>query len=206
MTPLDELKAKASVCRACRLAEGRTQVVFSRGNPEARLMFVGEAPGADEDRQGLPFVGKAGQLLNRILEAAGIDPSDVYITNVVKCRPPENRTPLPDEVKICTQLWLLPEIEIVRPLIIVPLGSVATQFFLGQKVSITKVRGKWFEWNGIKVFPMFHPAYLLRNPSRAPGSPKALTWRDIQEVKRALDELGEKQRPKVKAARQDPLF
>jgi len=206
MTPLEELKARAQGCRACRLAEGRTQVVFSRGNPEARLMFVGEAPGADEDRQGLPFVGKAGQLLDRILEAAGIDPNEVYITNVVKCRPPENRTPLPDEVKICTQLWLLPEIEIVRPLIIVPLGSVATQFFLGQKVSITKVRGKWFEWNGIKVFPMFHPAYLLRNPSRAPGSPKALTWKDIQEVKRALDELGEKQRPEVKAARQDPLF
>ena len=206
MTPLEELKAKASACRACRLAEGRTQVVFSRGNPEARLMFVGEAPGADEDRQGLPFVGKAGQLLDRILEAAGIDPNDVYITNVVKCRPPGNRTPLPDEVKICTQLWLLPEIEIVRPLIIVPLGSVATQFFLGQKVPITRVRGQWFEWNGIKVFPMFHPAYLLRNPSRAPGSPKALTWKDIQEVKRALDELGEKQRPEVKAARQDPLF
>ena len=206
MTPLDELKAKAQSCRACRLAESRTQVVFSRGNPEARLMFVGEAPGADEDRQGLPFVGKAGQLLDRILEAAGIDPNEVYITNVVKCRPPNNRTPLPDEVKICTQLWLLPEIEIVRPQIIVPLGSVATQFFLGQKVSITKVRGQWFEWNGIKVFPMFHPAYLLRNPSRAPGSPKALTWRDIQEVKRVLDELGEKQRPEVKAARQDPLF
>ena len=206
MTPLDALKAKAQSCRACRLTEGRTQVVFSRGNPEARLMFVGEAPGADEDRQGLPFVGKAGQLLDRILEAAGIDPNEVYITNVVKCRPPNNRTPLPDEVKICTQLWLLPEIEIVRPQIIVPLGSVATQFFLGQKVSITKARGQWFEWNGIKVFPMFHPAYLLRNPSRAPGSPKALTWRDIQEVKRALDALGEKPKPEVKAARQDPLF
>ncbi len=206
MTPLEELKAKAQNCRACRLAETRTQVVFGRGNPEARLMFVGEAPGAEEDKQGLPFVGKAGQLLDRILEAAGIDPNEVYITNVVKCRPPGNRTPLPDEVKICTQLWLLPEIEIVRPQIIVPLGSVATQFFLGQKVSITKVRGKWFEWNGIKVFPMFHPAYLLRNPSRAPGSPKALTWKDIQEVKRALDELGEKPKPEVRAAKQDPLF
>jgi len=206
MTPLEELKAKAKNCRACRLAETRTQVVFSRGNPEARLMFVGEAPGADEDKQGLPFVGKAGQLLDRILEAAGIDPDEVYITNVVKCRPPGNRTPLPDEVKVCTQLWLLPEIEIVRPQIIVPLGSVATQFFLGQKVPITKVRGKWFEWNGIKIFPMFHPAYLLRNPSRAPGSPKALTWKDIQEVKRALDELGEKPKPEVRAAKQDPLF
>ncbi len=206
MSPLEALKAQAAGCTACRLQESRTQVVFGAGDPDARLMFVGEAPGADEDRLGRPFVGKAGQLLDRILEAAGIPRESVYITNVVKCRPPGNRTPLPDEVKVCTARWLLPEIEQIRPLIIAPLGSVATQFFLGQKVSITKVRGQWFEWNGIRVFPMFHPAFLLRNPSRAPGSPKALTWRDIQEVKRALEELGEKPRPEVKAARQDPLF
>ncbi len=206
MSGLAALKAEAQNCTACRLHASRTQVVFGEGNPDARLMFVGEAPGADEDRLGRPFVGKAGQLLDRILEAAGIPRESVYISNVVKCRPPGNRTPLPDEVKVCSSRWLLAEVEFIRPLVIVPLGSVATQFFLGQKVSITKVRGQWFEWNGIKVFPMFHPAFLLRNPSRAPGSPKALTWRDIQEVKRALEELGEKPRPEVKAARQDPLF
>ncbi len=206
MNSLEALKAQAAGCTACRLQESRTQVVFGEGNPDARLMFVGEAPGADEDRLGRPFVGKAGQLLDRILEAAGIPRESVYISNVVKCRPPGNRTPLPDEVKVCTGRWLLPEIELIRPLIIAPLGSVATQFFLGQKVSITKVRGQWFEWHGIRVFPMFHPAFLLRNPSRAPGSPKALTWRDIQEVKRVLEELGEKPKPEVKAARQDPLF
>lgn len=206
MHPLETLKEKARHCTACRLAESRTQVVFGEGDPDARLMFVGEAPGADEDRLGRPFVGKAGQLLNRILEAAGIPRESVYITNVVKCRPPGNRTPLPDEVKTCSNLWLLPEIELVKPQIIVPLGSVAAQFFLGKKVPITRARGQWFEWNGILVFPMFHPAYLLRNPSRAPGSPKALTWRDIQEVKKKLEELGEKPKKEVKAVRQDPLF
>ncbi len=206
MHPLEALKEKARHCNACRLAEGRTQVVFGEGDPDARLMFVGEAPGADEDRLGRPFVGKAGQLLDRILEAAGIPRESVYITNVVKCRPPENRTPLPDEAKTCSNLWLLPEIELVKPQIIVPLGSVAAQFFLGKKVPITRARGQWFEWNGILVFPMFHPAYLLRNPSRAPGSPKALTWRDIQEVKKKLEELGEKPKKEVKAVRQDPLF
>ncbi len=206
MHPLEALKEKARHCTACRLAEGRTQVVFGEGDPDARLMFVGEAPGADEDRLGRPFVGKAGQLLDRILEAAGIPRESVYITNVVKCRPPENRTPLPDEAKTCSNLWLLPEIELVKPQIIVPLGSVAAQFFLGKKVPITRARGQWFEWNGILVFPMFHPAYLLRNPSRAPGSPKALTWRDIQEVKKKLEELGEKPKKEVKAVRQDPLF
>ncbi len=206
MHPLETLKEKARHCTACRLAESRTQVVFGEGDPDARLMFVGEAPGADEDRLGRPFVGKAGQLLNRILEAAGIPRESVYITNVVKCRPPGNRTPLPDEIKTCSNLWLLPEIELVKPQIIVPLGSVAAQFFLGKKVPITRARGQWFEWNGILVFPMFHPAYLLRNPSRAPGSPKALTWRDIQEVKKKLEELGEKPKKEVKAVRQDPLF
>jgi DNA polymerase len=203
---LEELAAQAAHCTACRLHEGRTHVVFGEGDPDARLMFVGEAPGADEDRLGRPFMGKAGQLLDRILEAAGIPRESVYITNVVKCRPPENRTPLPDEAKTCSNLWLLPEIELVKPQIIVPLGSVAAQFFLGKKVPITRARGQWFEWNGILVFPMFHPAYLLRNPSRAPGSPKALTWRDIQEVKKKLEELGEKPKKEVKAVRQDPLF
>ncbi len=206
MSALEDLKRQALLCTGCRLVEGRTQVVFGEGHPDARLMFVGEGPGADEDRLGRPFVGKAGQLLDRILEAAGIPRESVYITNVVKCRPPNNRAPLPDEAKLCTSLWLSREVELVRPQIIIPLGSVATQYFLGQKVSITKVRGQWFEWHGVKVFPMFHPAYLLRNPSRAPGSPKALTWRDIREVKATLDQLGAKPDRAIKTAAQDPLF
>jgi len=203
---LEELANKAARCTACRLHEGRHSVVFGEGDPDAKLMIVGEGPGADEDRQGRPFVGRAGQLLDRILEAAGIPRSSVYITNIVKCRPPGNRNPLPDEAKICSSLWLNKQIELVRPQIIVPLGSVATQFFLGEKVPITRVRGKWFEWNGIKVFPMFHPAYLLRNPTRAPGGPKALTWEDIKTVKAELDRLGPKPQKEIKTASQEPLF
>ena len=177
---LELLQAQAQNCTACRLAEGRTRVVFGEGNPDAKLMIVGEGPGEEEDKTGRPFVGKAGQLLNR--------------------------APLPDEAKICTDKWLLKQIELIAPQIIVPLGAVAAEFFLGEKVSITKVRGKWYEWHGIKVFPMFHPAYLLRNPSRAPGSPKHLTWLDIQEVKRALDALPPKERGPAKAVSQEPLF
>ncbi len=203
---LEELAAKAAHCTSCRLHEGRHEVVFGEGDPDAKLMIVGEGPGADEDVQGRPFVGRAGQLLDRILEAAGIPRSSVYITNIVKCRPPGNRNPLPDEAKICSSLWLNKQIELVRPQIIVPLGSVATQFFLGEKVPITRVRGKWFEWNGIKVFPMFHPAYLLRNPTRAPGGPKALTWEDIKAVKAELDRLGPKPQKEIKTASQEPLF
>ncbi|WP_456409720.1 uracil-DNA glycosylase [Oceanithermus sp.] len=203
---LEELAAKAAHCTACRLHEGRHEVVFGEGDPDAKMMIVGEGPGADEDVQGRPFVGRAGQLLDRILEAAGIPRSSVYITNIVKCRPPGNRNPLPDEAKICSSLWLNKQIELVRPQIIVPLGSVATQFFLGEKVPITRVRGKWFEWNGIKVFPMFHPAYLLRNPTRAPGGPKALTWEDIKAVKAELDQLGPKPQKEIKTASQEPLF
>ncbi|WP_456411119.1 uracil-DNA glycosylase [Oceanithermus sp.] len=203
---LEELAAKAAHCTACRLHEGRHEVVFGEGDPDAKMMIVGEGPGADEDVQGRPFVGRAGQLLDRILEAAGIPRSSVYITNIVKCRPPGNRNPLPDEAKICSSLWLNKQIELVRPQIIVPLGSVATQFFLGEKVPITRVRGKWFEWNGIKVFPMFHPAYLLRNPTRAPGGPKALTWEDIKTIKAELDQLGPKPQKEIKTASQEPLF
>jgi DNA polymerase len=202
---LEVLEAQAKACTACRLAEGRTQVVFGEGNPDANLMIVGEGPGEEEDKTGRPFVGKAGQLLNRILEAAGIRREEIYITNIVKCRPPGNRAPLPDEAKICTDRWLLKQIELIAPQIIVPLGAVAAEFFLGEKVSITKVRGQWHEWHGIKVFPMFHPAYLLRNPSRAPGSPKHLTWLDIQEVKRVLQALPPKG-GRVKPVSQEPLF
>ncbi|MCL4454891.1 MAG: uracil-DNA glycosylase [Deinococcus sp.] len=203
---LDLLASQSQTCKACRLSEGRTTVVFGEGNPDAQLMIVGEGPGEDEDKTGRPFVGRAGQLLDKILEAAGIPRSSVYIANIVKCRPPGNRAPLPDEAKICTALWLNKQIETIRPQIIAPLGASSAEFFLGDKVSITKIRGQWLDWQGIKLFPMFHPAYLLRNAARTPGSPKALTWQDIQEVKRMLGTLGPKQGQEVKATSQQPLF
>lgn len=166
----------------------------------------GEGPGEDEDLQGRPFVGRSGQLLDKILEAAGIPRQSVYIANIVKCRPPQNRVPEPFEAKTCTSLWLNRQIELIRPLVIIPLGATALEFFAGEKLAITKVRGKFFEWQGIRVLPMFHPAYLLRNPSREASSPKHLTWQDIQLVKQTLDELGLKQGQEVRTISQESLF
>ncbi|HWG85241.1 MAG TPA: uracil-DNA glycosylase, partial [Deinococcales bacterium] len=190
---LAELATACRVCTACRLAETRTTVVFGEGDPVARLMIVGEGPGEDEDRSGRPFVGRAGQLLDRILEAAGISRESVFIANMVKCRPPGNRNPHPDEIEACDH-WLLDQIRMIRPAIIVTLGNVPTQYFLQTKAGITKTRGVWGEFNRlgfpVRVMPLFHPAYLLRNPVRTPGGPKSLTWRDIREVKAALDGLG----------------
>ncbi|RDI96553.1 uracil-DNA glycosylase [Meiothermus sp. QL-1] len=203
---LELLAAQAQACTACGLSKSRTHVVFGEGNPDARLMIVGEGPGEEEDLQGRPFVGRSGQLLDKILEAAGIPRQSVYIANIVKCRPPQNRVPEPLEAKTCTSLWLIRQIQLVQPQIIIPLGATALEFFAGEKLSITKARGKFFEWQGIRVFPMFHPAYLLRNPSRAPGSPKHLTWLDIQLVKKTLDELGPKQRVEIKTVSQGSLF
>jgi DNA polymerase len=203
---LELLSAQAQTCPACALAATRTRVVFGEGNPDAKLMIIGEGPGEEEDKTGRPFVGRAGQLLDRILEAAGIRRESVYITNIVKCRPPGNRVPAPDEAKTCTSLWLNKQLELIRPQIIVPLGATACELFLGEKVAITKIRGQWLDWQGIKVMPMLHPAYLLRNPARTAGSPKALTWQDIQEVKRALDALGPKQGGDLKTVSQESLF
>ncbi|GEM87798.1 uracil-DNA glycosylase [Meiothermus granaticius] len=203
---LELLAAQAQTCTACPLASTRTRVVFGEGHPDAKLMIIGEGPGEEEDKTGRPFVGRAGQLLDRILEAAGIARESVYITNIVKCRPPGNRVPAPDEAKTCTSLWLNKQLELIRPQIIVPLGATACELFLGEKVAITKIRGQWLEWQGIKVMPMLHPAYLLRNPARTAGSPKALTWQDIQEVKRALDALGPKQGSSIKTVSQESLF
>lgn len=186
---MEEVKRECLNCRRCSLSQLRTQVVFGEGKIDTDIMFIGEAPGAEEDLQGKPFVGKAGRLLTRILESAGIDRDDVYITNVVKCRPPGNRNPTPLEIATCWP-FLEAQIAIIKPRIIVTLGSVPTQAILKTKESITKVRGKWFEWiGGIRVFPMFHPSFLLRNQSRAKGSPRWLTWEDIKEVKRAWKEL-----------------
>ena len=190
---LAELAEQNRACTACRLRPGCTQVVVADGNPAARLLIVGEGPGGDEDRLGRPFVGRGGQLLDRILEAVGLDRDQVYITNIVKCRPPANRTPEPDETDICTSLWLEPQLRLLRPEIILTLGNTPTQYLLGTRLGITKLRGGWHPyrqadglWEAL-LMPMFHPAYLLRNETRAAGGPKSLTWRDIREVRRVLD-------------------
>ncbi len=188
---LDRISQKCKSCSLCPLHGGRIQAVFGEGNPDAILMFVGEGPGADEDRLGRPFVGKAGQLFDRILASVGISRSEVYITNVVKCRPPNNRVPTTEEMSACRP-FLDAQIAIINPRIIVTLGSTSTKALLPSAGSITKVRGRWFDWRGgIRVFPMFHPSFLLRNPAFTPGSPKSLTWEDIKEVSRVYKKLKE---------------
>jgi DNA polymerase len=165
-------------CRRCPLCgQGRRQVVNSVGNPGARLMFVGEAPGADEDAQGEPFVGKAGQLLNKIIEAIGLKREEVFIGNINRCRPPANRTPLPDEAAVCKP-FLMREIAVVRPDIIVVLGNTAMKHLLDTKEGITKMRGVFRDYHGVTVMPTFHPAYLLRDPSK-----KRETWEDMKKVR-----------------------
>ncbi len=186
----ERAKAAALSCKGCSLSATRTNVVFGDGNERSRLLFIGEGPGADEDEQGLPFVGRAGQLLTQILTAGGIDRKDVFITNIVKCRPPENRVPTPEEMIVCDH-HLQTQIMLIDPAMIILLGNTPTRWILKTNEGITKIRGKWFEWRGIAVMPMFHPSYLLRNASSKEGSPKHLTWIDIQEVKRAWDEVRE---------------
>lgn len=186
---LEALNRACQSCHKCKLAATRTQVVVSRGNPRAPLMVIGEAPGQQEDETGLPFVGKAGQLLDKILASVRLDSErDVYICNVIKCRPPGNRNPEPDEVAACKP-YLLAQIRLVNPKIILLAGAVAVQAVLGDKRGITKIRGQWFQWQGYECMPIFHPAFLLRNPSREVGSPKWLMWQDIQAVRARLDEL-----------------
>lgn len=178
---LEELRAAIGDCRRCKLCSGRTNVVFGVGNPNADLMFIGEGPGRDEDLQGEPFVGRAGQLLTDIItKGMGMKREDVYIANVVKCRPPENRNPEPDEVAAC-EPFLKKQIDLVRPRIIVALGKFAVQALLQSKVPITKLRGQWHSYHGIKLMPTFHPAYLLRNPAD-----KKLVWEDIKKVIKEL--------------------
>jgi DNA polymerase len=174
---LDDLRAAIGDCQRCKLCSGRTHIVFGIGNPHAKLMFVGEGPGRDEDLKGEPFVGRAGQLLTDIItKGMGLKREDVYICNVVKCRPPENRNPEPDEVAAC-EPFLKKQIDIVRPQIIVGLGKFAVQTLLDSKVPIGKLRGTWASYHGIKLMPTFHPAYLLRNPAD-----KKLVWEDIKKV------------------------
>jgi DNA polymerase len=178
---LAALREFVGECTRCKLAPMRTNLVFGVGNPQADLMFVGEAPGADEDLRGEPFVGRAGQLLTDIIERGmGMTRAEVYICNVIKCRPPENRNPEADEVAAC-EPFLFRQIDLVRPQVIVGLGTFAVQAVLKIKTPISKLRGNWHEVRGIKMMPTFHPAYLLRNPSD-----KRLVWSDIQQVMKAL--------------------
>ncbi|MGB9894083.1 MAG: uracil-DNA glycosylase, partial [Candidatus Saccharicenans sp.] len=158
----EALIKKILSCRFCPLYKTRTQAVPGEGNRKAKLMFVGEAPGRDEDLQGRPFVGRAGQLLTKIIQAMGFSRDEVYIANVIKCRPPENRTPKPDEIKACSP-YLLKQIELIRPKVIVALGKVAAEFLLQTSKSMSEIRGSFGEFQGIPVMPTFHPSYLVRN-------------------------------------------
>jgi uracil-DNA glycosylase len=168
-------------CSRCKLhALGRRQVVFGVGNPDAELMFVGEAPGADEDIQGVPFVGRAGQLLTKIIEAIGLQREDVYIANVIKCRPPQNRNPEQDEVDTC-EPFLFQQIDVIKPTVIVALGTFAARALLRTLDPISRLRGRVFEYRGAKLIPTFHPAYLLRNPSS-----KREVWEDMKLVRSLL--------------------
>lgn len=179
---LDDLKAGIQLCSKCALAQTRTHLVFGEGNPDADIVFVGEAPGFEEDQQGRPFVGRAGQLLTDIItKGMGIRRDDVYICNVLKCRPPQNRTPSPEEIVACSPV-LFEQLKIIQPKIIIALGAPATKTLLDTKESITRLRGQFFDTEFGKVMPTFHPAYLLRNPPA-----KAKVWEDIKKV---LDYLG----------------
>ena len=173
---LADMAAIASICVKCRLAETRTQVVYGVGNPSADLMFIGEAPGREEDLQGEPFVGRAGQLLTDIIKAMKLTRDDVYIANVVKCRPPENRNPEADELDACRP-YIHQQIEVIQPKIIVTLGKFALQSLTGKTYAVSTTRGQWQEFNGIRVMPTYHPAYLLRTPSA-----KKEVWADMKLV------------------------
>jgi uracil-DNA glycosylase len=173
-------------CTRCKLHRGRTKLVFGDGNPKAELVFVGEGPGRDEDEQGLPFVGRAGKLLTQMIEAMGLQRRDVYICNVVKCRPPENRTPEKDEVETCSP-FLLRQLDVISPKVVVCLGSVAAQTLLETNRGISHFRGEWLDFRGRKLMATYHPAYLLRNPGA-----KGEVWKDLQKVMAALGLQGKK--------------
>lgn len=190
-TDLDQLTTVVSACQKCPLGKTRIKVVVERGNRSARIMVIGEGPGQNEDEQGLPFVGKAGQLLDKIFASVELDPAqDIYICNVVKCRPEGNRVPTDEEMSACKP-YLLEQIRLVDPQIILLTGATAVRAITGDKRGISKIRGTWMRWENRLVMPVFHPAYLLRNASREPGSPKWLMWQDMQNVKNKYQELQE---------------
>ena len=177
---LKDLEESIKGCNKCKLCSGRKNIVFGVGNENADIMFIGEGPGADEDAQGIPFVGKAGQLMNKAFEGIGLKRDDVYIANIVKCRPPQNRNPEKDEVEACIN-YLRNQVMIIKPKIIVLLGNVALKNILGDEYGITKVRGNWIERKGIWYMPTFHPAALLRDESK-----KLDFWKDLKKVKEKI--------------------
>lgn len=187
---LDAVRAKCATCQKCDLAKTRTKSVFSDGIANSKLMLIGEAPGANEDMQGVPFVGRAGKLLDQIFESVGLSrQNNLYICNTIKCRPPENRDPLPCEKEACRP-YLNAQIDTLKPRLILLCGKVALKSFMDTNLGITKIRGKWYDGpHGSKMMPIFHPSYLLRNHQKTEGSPRWLMWQDIQEIKRAYDAL-----------------
>lgn len=181
------LQNECSSCVKCSLSSTRNNVVFGRGNPHSKLFVIGEGPGQQEDEQGLAFVGRAGKMLDSTFLSVGIDTNeDCYISNIVKCRPPNNRKPLANEVKECLP-WLNEQIEMIKPKVIVLAGSTAVQSYLNIDEPISKLRGKWIVKEDIKYMPIFHPSYLLRNPSKEKGKPKWLTWQDLKKVKKEIN-------------------
>ena len=178
----DDLKKSIAECKKCRLCTNRTNIVLGEGNINAKIMFIGEGPGADEDKQGVPFVGKAGQLMNKAFQALGINREEIYIANIVKCRPPSNRVPEEDEAQACLN-YLRNQVVLIKPEIIVLLGSTALKTILGKEYGITAVRGKWMEKNGIKYMPTWHPAALLRDENK-----KIEFWNDLKEVKKKIEQ------------------
>ncbi len=188
---LEQLAAHCAVCQRCELGKTRLNAVVGRGASQAPIMIVGEGPGQNEDEQGLPFVGRSGQLLERILASVDFSTDrEVYICNVVRCRPPGNRVPTPEEIAACKP-YLLEQIRLVDPLVILLTGATALKAVTGSKASITKVRGEWLEWEDRLCMPIFHPAYLLRNSSKEEGAPKWLTWQDMKKVRAKIQELQE---------------
>lgn len=173
---LEEVQKELGDCRRCKLHRTRRTIVFGEGDEKATLMFIGEGPGYDEDLQGKPFVGKAGQLLTKIIQSIHLQREEVYIANIIKCRPPQNRNPEPDEIESCYP-FLMKQIEVIRPKIICALGTFAAQTLLNTNAKITALRGRVFDFTGIKVFPTYHPAFLLRNPER-----KRDVWEDVKQI------------------------
>ena len=182
-TSLEKVREDLGECQRCKLASGRKHIVFGSGNSHAELMFVGEAPGADEDEQGLPFVGRAGQLLTKIIEAIALRREDVYICNILKCRPPGNRNPESDEIAAC-EPFLFHQIATVKPRVICALGTFGAKTLLKTKEPISRLRGQFYEYLGTKLMPTFHPAYLLRNPNE-----KRKVWEDVQKIRDYLNSL-----------------
>jgi len=183
LSDLGAVRSELGDCRRCKLHPYRRHIVFGTGNPRAKLVFVGEAPGRDEDLQGEPFVGQAGQLLTKIIQSIKLSRDEVYITNIIKCRPPENRNPEPDEISAC-EPFLIKQIQVIRPELICALGTFAAQTLLKTEEKISALRGNFHEYQGIPLMPTYHPAFLLRNPYR-----KREVWEDMKKIRREYDRL-----------------